>query len=104
MSAKTTVDKLSGAEIRKMREDLGYTEDQLGEILGADGISISEWESEFSEPALPGAVRLALECLQIHRAFQHPFFATIDSRIAQLQKMNEQSVLDRQEFERLLEA
>lgn len=98
----STADKLSGQEIRAMREKLGYTEDELGEILGTDALTISEWESGLSQPALPGAVWLALECLEIRLAFKHPFFDTIDARNAQLNSMRQQAILNRQEFEKPL--
>ena len=50
-----------GALISKRRNDLGYTQDELGEILGVTGKAVSKWERGLSSPDVSLINRIAVE-------------------------------------------
>jgi DNA-binding transcriptional regulator YiaG len=35
---------MTGEEMRRIREDMGVTQEELGRLLGAHNVSISNWE------------------------------------------------------------
>jgi alpha-N-arabinofuranosidase len=50
-----------GTLISKRRNDLGYTQDELGEILGVTGKAVSKWERGLSSPDVSLINRIAVE-------------------------------------------
>ena len=50
-----------GTLIAKRRNDLGYTQDELGEILGVTGKAVSKWERGLSSPDVSLINRIAVE-------------------------------------------
>ena len=50
-----------GRLISKRRNDLGYTQDELGEILGVTGKAVSKWERGLSSPDVSLINRIAVE-------------------------------------------
>ena len=50
-----------GKLISKRRNDLGYTQDQLGEIIGVTGKAVSKWERGLSVPDVSLINRIAVE-------------------------------------------
>lgn len=50
-----------GKLISKRRNDLGYTQDQLGEIIGVTGKAVSKWERGLSIPDVSLINRIAVE-------------------------------------------
>lgn len=61
---------MTPADFRAARNALGLTQKQMAEALrmGKHGWqSISKWESDEFEGAIPGPVTLAVECLLNHR-------------------------------------
>ncbi|WNO60418.1 LexA family protein [Rheinheimera sp. MMS21-TC3] len=57
------------SRIKRLRADLGYTQDQLGKAIGISGVSVSKWESSDSEPkskhlpALAKSLKVSLDYL-----------------------------------------
>ena len=57
------------SRIKRLRLQLGYTQDQLGKAIGISGVSVSKWESEDSEPkskhlpAIAKALKVSLDQL-----------------------------------------
>lgn len=57
------------SRIKRLRLELGYTQDQLGKAIGISGVSVSKWESGDSEPkskhlpAIAKALRVAVDYL-----------------------------------------
>ena len=50
-----------GKLIAKRRNDLGYTQDELGEIFGVTGKAVSKWERGLSVPDVSLIKRIAVE-------------------------------------------
>lgn len=50
-----------GKLISKRRNDLGYTQDELGEIIGVTGKAVSKWERGLSSPDVSLISRIAVE-------------------------------------------
>ena len=52
--------EMTGAEFRRMRESLGFTQEKLGQALGRTSSAVYKWESGRS-PVDPLAVRAMLQ-------------------------------------------
>jgi transcriptional regulator with XRE-family HTH domain len=86
----TTKPQIAGQEIRDAREELGLTQQQLADLLGVAGLSVSRWELGASFPDAPGAVRMALEYLKIQRVLDNSeLLRTLDERGAEIEAMRE---------------
>lgn len=44
--------------IRKLREQLGYTQEEFAKILGTRQVSISSWERGRCKPMTPNALKI----------------------------------------------
>ena len=53
--------KVIGKQIRKYRNEKGYTQEQLGRLLGVSTQAISKWENETGLPDISQIVPLATE-------------------------------------------
>jgi DNA-binding transcriptional regulator YiaG len=57
--------EIKGEEIRRIREQIGMSQAQLGEKLDVSQNTIARWEREDIKPEHPGMLILALEHLKM---------------------------------------
>lgn len=57
-----------GIELRDIREELGMKQRDLADLFDVSLNTYSRWERGVFLPQAPGAIRLALECLQYKQA------------------------------------
>lgn len=56
---------MTGNEIRKARQELGFTQVELAERLGVTSNTVARWERDEITPESPQMLRLALRGLQL---------------------------------------
>lgn len=54
---------MTPAELKKWREDHGYSQDRLAQALEVHVMTVSRWERGFRE--IPSFLHLALECISM---------------------------------------
>lgn len=57
---------MTGSQLRRLREEIGLTQGQLGERLGIPEKTIQRWETGTLQMRHPGLIRLALAQLREH--------------------------------------
>ena len=61
--------KLSPEEIKRQRLALQLRQEDLAAIFGVSRNTVARWERGEAQPDAPGMLRLALESLNLRRAF-----------------------------------
>lgn len=82
---------MSGAAIKKRREDLGLEQEELALIFGCKGNSISRWEREASQCEFPGMLAWAFAGLEAHQAnSMDGILSALDQQIQRLNLVRQQ--------------
>jgi transcriptional regulator with XRE-family HTH domain len=95
--------KTIGKKIQRARKDLELTQADLAGIFDVAPVTVSRWENDSSPPQAPGAILLALECLQMKRVLDgSEIIRAINQRVAEVEKMRRRLERDREAVERSL--
>lgn len=87
-------------EIRAAREELGWTQRQLGDVLGVDHTTVSRWELGAIPCGIPGAVKYALEYFRLRQwLLDNEVFQNLDESLEDLAALRDK-VRDRLARER----